>query len=182
MKKLAVKIIFLLAFQTGYTQTYNDLDSTSKAYVDSLVSRRLSIGQSKRHGQMVSFTEGSIEDLSLFWNYLVGTLNYKVSRSGIDLYKTKNGYATKLFKPTSGYRQNGYITINIFLKNGKLNGAIITGPLTVLAEIFVSYFEGTVRADTPTTGGLDKTYTITDLVVLYSNKLVIKSHNNTFSN
>ena len=160
------------------------LSAKDQAYVDSLVSRTKMIRQSKSHNMMVSFSEGTAEGLEPFFLYLINYKDYRTAKGKeVDVIETKTGYVAKFHKISDGYQQRELpltVTINCIGNSDKLKSAVITGPLNLLIDIYLDYFEGHVKNDRPTKGGLDKTYTVTDEVRLYENRITVQAHNNHF--
>ena len=184
MKKIATLLIIFLP-TLAHAQNYEDLNTNEKHYVDSLIQRRIMIQESQSHHMMVSFTEGSAHNLKPFFTYLLNDLNYyTVKGKDIDIVTTKTGYQTKFYQSANSYQQKELpiiISIVCDKKTKQMQSATINGNLILLVDIYLKYFGGSVKNDTPTMGGLDKTYTITDEVRLYTDKITIKPHHNYLS-
>lgn len=178
------KLLILLLLPTSLLAQPSDLSASDKKIVDSIVQRTKQIRQSKSHRMMVSFSEGDVNGVTPFIEYLINKLNYYSKSGEVEIKATAKGYATTLYHASNGYSSNPLsvqLQFNCKPKSTQLQGAVISGPLSLLADIYLLYFEGTVSPDRPANGGLDKTYTITDEVRLYNNKIVIQPHNNYLS-
>jgi hypothetical protein len=149
-----------------------------------LLSPMLCFSQSrKERGEIHAFTGYSMNDITPFYSYLINDLDYKTPTGTVEIAKTKTGYSTNFNKWEMGYDQHKKVLKVDFVcnKDGVIKSATITGPFSLLAELYIKYFEGTVKEDFPKAGGIDKTYTATDEVKLFVNAITIKPHNNIFS-
>lgn len=180
-----IPLLFLLIVTTtvnGQEITYEKLDSASKAYVDSIVKRRTIISNSSSHGMLVSFTSGNVDDLTMFWEYLIGKLGYSPN---VTQTPTKTGYTFKAEKKSNTYSSKPRV-LTLMLKckddSEDILSATFIGAPSLLLELYLMYFEGRIREDKPSGGGMDKTYTVTDEIRLYGDKLTAIPHNNKFSN
>jgi hypothetical protein len=183
--KTVLFILILILPSLVFCQKYEDLNPVQKAYVDSIVQRKSRIAQSKRHNKMVSFSEGTLDDLLPFFSFLINNLGYRTA-DGTDIkqIETKTGYIINLFKYSTGYNQVKQplkVVVTCIGNTDQLKSAVIYGSINPLIDIYLDYFEGQVASDRPTQGGLDKTYTVTDEIRLYSDKIIVHSHGNIIS-
>jgi len=192
MKKLIIVISVCIASLQLSAQTmpdYKDLDSASKAKVDSIVQRHRIIQGSASHRMMVSFSEWNIDMLNPFFLFLINNLNYATNQVGtaekrqMEIRKTKTGFVTEL------YKYNGYgsepaklkITFTCNSDGSQITQTKITGPFNLLSEIYLQYFEGHVEPNLPAKGGIDRMYNITDEIRIYPDYILIKPHHNKLS-
>jgi hypothetical protein len=178
MKKSIFLVLIFPLF--AYSQRYEDLDSASKAKVDSMVNRMSMIKNMKSHRKMVSFCEWSLDSLDDFWSYLIYNLRYSTDQkdNSVNLERTPTGFVTRLIKYTSGYQQTKQTLRIEFTCNSdgeKIKQVKITGPLSLLSELYLKYWEAKVSPDFTKSGALEKTYLpLIETIWLYHDKILIK--------
>ncbi|TKK66911.1 hypothetical protein FC093_15530 [Ilyomonas limi] len=127
---------------------------------------------------MASFTTGNTANLNNFWTYLLSELHYKTNKPGTLVLKpAKNSLFTCFYKYDKANEQLAPgITVNLNCNRdgSNLQSTFITGSADLLNEIFVHYFGGVMKAITPEKGGFITTYTQTDEVRLFSDKIMIQ--------
>lgn len=144
-------------------------------------------GQSRREkSEIPSFIGYTVKDCSAFFNYMINELGYVPGNDGkhIDIQPTSFGGRVILYKDGAGYEYRQALTINIYCdKYGEnIKKIIMTGSISVLLDVYLDFYEGTVEENMPKKGGLDKTYTTGDEIRIYPDKLTVLSNNKSFNN